>query len=98
MAGAGVRQYGMGSRLVMETKQVFSANVSDIMKAGEAIFAYRVKSVAASDPRDSHPMIYGKYTWANLPASEKAYYCDMAITAFVSFGIACQHVPEFVDS
>lgn len=77
------------------TKPVFAASIDDVIVAGRAIFEHRISVVAAADPRDSHPMMYSKYTWDKLPASEKSYYCDMATAAFLRFGIVVPDAPAF---
>jgi hypothetical protein len=85
--------YGKGKP--MGNKPVFAASIDDVIVAGRAIFEHRTSVVAAADPRDSHPMMYSKYKWDGLPASEKSYYCDMATAAFLRFGIVVPDAPVF---
>lgn len=71
------------------------ASKADILKAAQAIFAFRKASVTDPVAEHRHPMIYKDYKWDILPPSEQMYYCDMAASSFVSFGIACEDMPSF---
>ena len=90
MAGASLRQYGMGSGVAMAA--VWTAGEADVLKGAQAIFEYRKRSVSAKDPRDAHPMFYASYTWDKLPISEQVYYCEMSVANFRSFGITTPDV------
>lgn len=72
-----------------------AASASDIEAVAKAIFYLRCKLANDVEPRHRHPMLYRDYKWADLPASEKAYYCDMAIASLTTIGISCPKAPVF---
>lgn len=68
------------------------ATEADVLKGAQAVFELRKRQVTDPAPEHRHPMTYKDYRWPDLPASEKVYYCDMAIAALNSFGVTCEPV------
>jgi hypothetical protein len=74
---------------------VVTASADDILRAAKALFECRKARVTDVDPKHRHPMTYASYKWADLPRSEKEYYCDMAAEAFQSYGVTVPTMPTF---
>jgi len=63
------------------------ASEDDVIKAAIAIFHLRQKQSSDPEPNHRHPMLYKDKEWQAIPATERMYYCDMAMAAFRTFGI-----------
>ena len=73
------------------------ATSADVMKAGMSLFEFRKKNCDDPQIEHRHPMLYRGYKWKDLPTVEKIYYCDMATTVMVSFGVTVPNAPSLEE-